>query len=365
MKSWSYPRAEIARMFAPLDRTPPADRLRSLLRSRFEKRGDPQRPCHVHTAGAYDALTASLLTDLGFETIHAGGSQLSLSQGLCPDLGIHPANAIVALVREALRGIEGTRDRRFSESGEVIDAPPVFADLGPGAGGPLQTFALARELIRAGAAGLHLDDRDPDGGPRALAPARRWLEKLFAVKAAAQAMDSSLVVIARTDAACGATGGDGRGAVGRAVERALEAAALGVDVLWPQFADADLDGPRRFAEEVLSRHPDQMLAFDFLPGQGWAGVKRRGEMPTNRQLGAMGYVLQFSSLFAFRTAGMALEAWLRGFKERGLDALADLQLVEEASLDREPRTRRPQSFAGSERWLALDRAARRKTDREV
>jgi isocitrate lyase len=72
----------------------------------------------------------------------------------------------------------------------------------------------------------------------------------------------------------------------------------------------------------------------------------------------MGYTLQFSTLLAFRTAGMALETWLKGFRSRGLDALADLQLVELASLDGEPRTRMHQRFAGTDRWLSIEQTSK-------
>ena len=55
---------------------------------------------------------------------------------------------------------------------------------------------------------------------------------------------------------------------------------------------------------------------------------------------------------------MALEAWLKGFRTKGLDALADLQEVEIASLDGEPRTRMHQKFAGTDRWLTLEQIAK-------
>jgi hypothetical protein len=42
------------------------------------------------------------------------------------------------------------------------------------------------------------------------------------------------------------------------------------------------------------------------------------------QLAYLGYTLQFSTLFNFRTAGLALEKGLRKFKAKRLEALADL-----------------------------------------
>jgi isocitrate lyase len=345
----TYPHAELAKMFAPAEQIHPADKLRGLLRAKFGARLTNPDGCWLHTAGAYDALTASLLTDLGFEAVYAGGWQLAVARGMYPDLGLYPSHSMVDLVRELIRGIEGARDRHFFEHpGEVKGAPPVFADIESGFGGPAQTFALVRELIRAGAAGVHLEDQD----------SAQWIEKLIAVKAAAQAAGIPLVVIARTDAANGAAPGGRAPGIEHVLDRALEAAALGVDLIWPEFSDTSSESPQRFAEGVHKYHPEQMLAYNLSPSLHWGLAKREGRILTNRQLGRMGYALQFSSLLAFRTAGMALETWLKGFRHRGLDALADLQLVEVASLDGEPQTRLHQKFAGTDRWLRLEQIAK-------
>lgn len=371
-RKWTYPRAEFNKMFAPQEKTAAAVKLRQLLRRKFEARRSDPNNGYLHTAGAYDALTASLLTDLGFEAVYASGWQLAVAHSMYPDIGVYPSHSMVELVRELVRGIEGTRDRHYYDSkGEVKPAPPIFADIEAGFGGPTQTLALTRELIRAGAAGVHLEDQDPaertcghivahHGVKRSkvLVPTHKWIEKLIAVKAAAQAHESELVIIARTDAVDGQVPGEAPGGVKAAVDRALEAASLGVDVIWPEFNSTDSDGPQAFAEGVLKYYPDQMLGFNLSPSLHWGKAKKEGRILTNAQLGRMGYTLQFSTLLAFRTAGMALETWLKGFRSRGLDALADLQLVELASLDGEPRTRMHQEFAGTNRWLTLEQTSK-------
>lgn len=370
--TWSYPHAEFAKMYAPPEKTPPCVKLRQLLESKFAlRKSDPDRS-YLHTAGAYDALTAAMLTDIGYEAVYASGWQLAVAHSMYPDIGVYPSHSMVELVLELLRGVEGARDRHFYDSGgEIRSAPPVFADIEAGFGGPTQTFALARELIRAGAAGVHLEDQDPaertcghvvshHGVKRSkvLVPTRKWIEKLIAVKAAAQAAETPVVVIARTDAVDGAVPGGREGGLEHAIDRALEAASLGVDVIWPEFNDTSREAPQRFAEGVHRHYPRQMLGFNLSPSLHWGAAKKEGRLLTNRELGQLGYVLQFSTLLAFRTAGMALETWLTGFRDRGLDALADLQLVELASLDGEPRTRMHQRFAGTDRWLTLERIAK-------
>ncbi len=371
-KTWTYPQAAFAAMYAPREKISPAAKLRALLRSRFAARRTDPAACYLQTAGAYDAMTAALMTDLGFEAVYASGWQLAVAHNMYPDIGVYPSHQMVELVRELTRGIEGARDRAFYDGkGKVANVPPIFADIEAGFGGPTQTFALTRELIRAGVAGVHLEDQDPaertcghivahHGVKRAkvLVPTHKWIEKLIAVKAAAQAAENELVIIARTDAVDGAVPGGREGSVEHAIDRALEAASLGVDVVWPEFNDTDLDGPRRFAEGVHDYYPEQMLGFNLSPSLHWGKAKRDGKLPTNRELGQLGYTLQFSTLLAFRTVGMALETWLGGFQRRGLDALADLQLVETASLEGEPRTRMHQKFAGTDRWLSIERKSK-------
>jgi len=324
------PRAEFARLCAPLEKTPPAVKLRRALRGKFRLRARDPEASYLHTAGAYDAMTAAMLTDLGFGAVYANGWQLAATRALYPG-GPQAAHLMADLVRELARGIESLRDRHFFDTGgEVKETPPILADLEACAGSPAHAFALTRELIRAGAAGICMEDSG------------NWLETLVAVKAAARAMESELVVVVRT----------------AALDRAQRAAALGADVVCPEPGGTDLDGARRFASDLHKRHPEQILGLNLSPSLPWGEAKKRGALPANRELGELGYTLQVSTVFAFRTAGMALENWLRGYRHRGLEALADLQQVEVGSLEGEPSTRRQDQFAGSGRWGALERAAR-------
>ena len=372
IKTWTYPTEQVAKMYAPMESIHPADKLRALLKEKFERRMVAPEKSFLHTAGAYDAMTASLLTDLGYEAVYASGWQLAVAHSMYPDIGIYPSHSMVGLAQELIRGIEGTRDRHFYDNnGLVLNTPPIFADIEAGFGGPTQTFTLTRELIRAGVGGVHLEDQDPaertcghiiahHGVKRSkvLVPSHKWIEKLIAVKAAAQATGVNLVVIARTDAVDGAVPEGRDGSVEHAIDRALEAASLGVDVIWPEFNDTNIDGPQQFAEGVHKYYPDQMLGFNLSPSLHWGKAKKDGTLLTNAQLGKLGFVLQFSTLLAFRTVGMALEHSLQAFRARGLDALADLQQAELNSPHGEPSTRMHQKFAGTNRWLTLEKVSK-------
>jgi isocitrate lyase len=359
----TYPAEAVGRLFAPPEAEQPADKLRRLLREAHTKRS------YLHTAGAYDAFTAAIMTRLGFKALYGSGWQLAATKSMFPDIGIYASHDMVKLVHEMWLGIEGARNTHFydTEGKELLSVPPAFVDMEAGFGGPTQTFTLATELIRARAAGVHLENQDPANRTcghivnvgkqkrnKVLVPRQDWLAKLKAIKAAAQVTGVDVVIIARTDSIDGALPDQEPGGVKMAVEDAWEAAELGVDVIWPEFNNVDLEQPREFSEGVRKYYPNQMLGFNLSPSLYFGKAKKAGTLITNQQLADLGFTLQFSTLFNFRTAGMALEKGLRKFLKSGLDALADLQIEEDEAAGGAPITKMHQKFAGMNRWLILE-----------
>jgi isocitrate lyase len=361
----TYPAETVAKLFAPPEREEPAVKLRRLLRE-AQARGS-----YLHTAGAYDAFTAAIMTKLGFKALYGSGWQLAATKSMYPDIGIYQSHQMVELVLELRKGIEGARHTHWydTEGKELLDAPPTFVDMEAGFGGPTQTFTLATELIRVGAAGVHLENQDPTNRTcghivsvgkakrdKVLVPRRDWLAKLKAIKAAAQFNGVDVVIIARTDSVDGALPGHSSGGVKMAIEDAWEAAELGVDVIWPEFNNTELDQPQEFSDGVKKYYPNQMLGFNLSPSLYFGKAKRAGTLITNQQLADLGFTLQFSTLFNFRTAGMALERGLRKFLNSGIEALADLQIEEDELPGGAPITKMHQKFAGMNRWLILEQA---------
>ena len=162
------------------------------------------------------------------------------------------------------------------------------------------------------------------------------------------------MIIARTDSIDGALPDQEPGGVKMAIEDAWEAAELGVDVIWPEFNNTELDQPQEFSEGVRKYYPDQMLGFNLSPSLYFGKAKKAGTLITNQQLADLGFILQFSTLFNFRTAGMALEKGLRKFLKSGIDALADLQIEEDEQEALRRSTKMHQKFAGMNRWLMLE-----------
>jgi len=358
----SYPAEQVKSLFAPHETEVPADKLRRLLHEARAKGS------FLHTAGAYDAFTAAIMTTLGFKTLYGSGWQLAATKSLYPDIGIYQSHQMVELVLELKKGIEGARNTCWydSDGKQLLDAPPAFVDMEAGFGGPTQTFTLATELIRVGTGGVHLENQDPSNRTcghivnvgkqkrnKVLVTREQWLAKLKAIKAAAEATGVNIVIIARTDSIDGALPDQEPGGVKMAIEDAWEAAELGVDVIWPEFNNTELDQPQEFSEGVRKYYPNQMLGFNLSPSLYFGKAKKAGTLITNQQLADLGFILQFSTLFNFRTAGMALEKGLRKFLKSGIEALADLQ-IEEDEQATPPITKMHQKFAGMNRWLILE-----------
>ena len=359
-----FPAEAVGNLFAPPETEVPADKLRRLLHEARAAGG------FLHTAGAYDAFTAAIMTRLGFKSLYGSGWQLAATKSMYPDIGIYASHDMVKLVHEMWMGVEGARNTHYydTEGKEILSAPPAFVDMEAGFGGPTQTFTLATELIKARAGGVHLENQDPSNRTcghivnvgkqkrnKVLVPRKDWLAKLKAVKAAAQVTGVDIVIIARTDSIDGALPGQDSGGVKMAIEDAWEAAELGVDVIWPEFNNTELEQPQEFSEGVRKYYPTQMLGFNLSPSLYFGKAKKAGTLITNQQLADLGFTLQFSTLFNFRTAGMALEKGLRKFLKSGIDALADLQIEEDDSAS-PPITKMHQKFAGMNRWLVLEQA---------
>ncbi len=136
--------------------------------------------------GAYDGLSARLVTQAGFPAVYASGGAIARSAGL-PDLGLIPLGAIVD---------------RLAAMVDVVDVP-VVADADTGYGNALNAQAAARAFERSGVAAFHLEDQTfpkkcGHYNDKNVVPANEMVQKLRAVRDALR--DPDFVVIARTDA---------------------------------------------------------------------------------------------------------------------------------------------------------------------
>jgi 2-methylisocitrate lyase-like PEP mutase family enzyme len=234
---------------------------------------------------AYDALSARLIEDAGFQAVGVSGSAVSASLLAAPDMGL--------LSREEMVG----QARRIAGA---VPALPVIADAETGYGDLSQIAETVREFESAGVAALFMEDQqDPkrcghlEG--RQLVSADEMLEKLNVALEARR--DSEFVVIGRTDALA-VEGVEGAAARARAY---LEAGADMAFVVAP-----------RSREELQALPP-------LVKGPLMLVLSEGGVTPllTVGELHEMGYKLIGYSGLAIGAAARSIQLGLQTLKEEG------------------------------------------------
>ncbi|MFZ1099077.1 MAG: methylisocitrate lyase [Steroidobacteraceae bacterium] len=243
---------------------------------------EAERPLQV--VGAINAYAALLAAAAGFRALYLSGAGVANASFGLPDLGITTLNDVCEDAR------------RITER----CALPLLVDADTGFGGAFNIARTCRELIRAGAAGMHLEDqvsakRCGHRPGKELVPAAEMVDR---IKAAVDARtDPGFVIMARTDAHAV----EGQRA---ALERAASYAEAGADMI---FAEAltTLDEYRQFAAG---------LRVPVL-----ANITEFGRTPlfTLAELGAAGVRLVLYPLSAFRAAAKAQVAVYQAIRKHG------------------------------------------------
>jgi 2-methylisocitrate lyase-like PEP mutase family enzyme len=137
--------------------------------------------------GAYDALSARLIEQAGFDVVYMTGYGASASLLARPDIGLLSFGEMADQARRLVQAVN----------------VPVIADADNGYGNPLYVIRTVREYAAAGVAALHIEDqaipkRCGHMSGKQVIPRQDMVEK---VRAAVQARGcSDLVLIARSDA---------------------------------------------------------------------------------------------------------------------------------------------------------------------
>ena len=254
----------------------PRTRLRELL-------ADPE-PLVV--PGAYDALSARLVEQAGFEAVYLTGFGASASRIGRPDVGLLSATDMVDQVRRLV---------------DAVDRP-VVADADTGYGNAINVVHTVRAYEQAGVAGLHLEDqvmpkRCGHMSGKAVIGRDEMVGKIRA--AAAARRDPELVLIARTDAA--AVHG-----LDDAIDRARAYADAGADVLFVEAPTSESD-LARVAEELRDVAP---LVFN------WAEGGRTPPLPFER-VRELGFSVVLYPIATLLAATAAVQGVLRTIAREG------------------------------------------------
>src|SRR4051794_24616456 len=116
---------------------------------------------------ALGALTGNQAVQMvrgGLEAIYLSGWQVAADANLSgqtyPDQSLYPANSVPAVVRRINNALLRADQIDHSTGNHGTDwLVPIVADAEAGFGGPLNAFELMKQMIAAGAAGVHWEDQ--------------------------------------------------------------------------------------------------------------------------------------------------------------------------------------------------------------
>lgn len=239
--------------------------------ARFRKALQDNNPLQI--VGTINAYHAMMATRVGHQAIYlSGGGVANASYGL-PDLGMTSMNDVLEDVRRITSAVE----------------TPLLVDIDTGWGGAFNMARAVKEMIKAGAAAVHLEDQVQQKrcGHRPNKEIVSLQEMVDRVKAAVDAKtDDDFFIIARTDA----FQMEGLNAAVERAQACLEAGADGI------FAEAvhTLEDYKAFADGINGAH---LLA----------NITEFGATPlfNKKELAENGATMVLYPLSAFRAANKA------------------------------------------------------------
>ncbi len=311
----------------------------------------------TNALGALTGNQALQQVKAGLKAIYLSGWQVAgdanLAGEMYPDQSLYPANSVPSVVRRINRTLLRADQINHAEGDDSIDfLQPIVADAEAGFGGVLNAFELMKDMIDAGAAGVHFEDQLSSAkkcghmGGKVLVPTSEAVNKLVAARLATDVSGVPTLVVARTDAdaanlltsdvderdrpfVTGERTAEGFFRVNAGLDQAIArglAYAPFADLLWCETSVPDLDQARRFADAIHKHFPDQMLAYNCSPSFNW---RRHLDDATiakfQKELAAMGYRFQFITLAGFHALNYSMFRLARGYRDTQMTAYVELQ----------------------------------------
>ncbi len=317
---------------------------------------------YIAALGAMTGNQAVQQVEAGLRAIYLSGWQVAADANLAgemyPDQSLYPSNSVPAVVRRINKALQR------ADQIQVLDGrkrgpywfAPIVADAEAGFGGPLNAFELMKQMIDAGAAGVHFEDQLASAkkcghlGGKVLVPTQEFINKLISARLAADICGVPTVLVARTDAEAAKLltsdiderdkpfiTGDGRTSEGfyfykngvdTAIARGLAYAPY-ADIVWCETSRPDMAEAKKFAEGIQAEYPDKLLAYNCSPSFNWKSNLSDSEIANFQQeLGAMGYKFQFVTLAGFHALNLGMFDLALSYKKEGMLAYSKFQQQE-------------------------------------
>lgn len=315
----------------------------------------------VRALGTLTGNQAIQLAQAKIDAVYLSGWQVAadnnLSGQMYPDQSLYPSNSVPDVVKSINSALTRADQIEFLEKGYdglTNYFLPIIADAEAGFGGILNSFELMKQLIEAGAAGVHFEDQLASAkkcghlGGKVLVPTSEFINKLKAARLAADVLDVPTLIIARTDADSAqllTSDIDQRdkpfiipsdrteegfyriiGGLTMAIARAVAYAPYS-DLIWCETSKPDLNEAKEFAEGVHKYFPGKMLAYNCSPSFNWkANFDKTGPLDQfQNELAKMGYVFQFVTLAGFHSLNLGMFQLAHDYQNNGMAAYSKLQ----------------------------------------
>jgi len=338
-----------------------------------------QSDAWVAGLGALTGNQAVQEVTAGMKAIYLSGWQVAADANLAgemyPDQSLYPADSVPAVVRRINKSLLRRDQIEYMEGEAKRDwLVPIVADAEAGFGGNLNAFELMKQMIEAGAAGVHWEDQLASAkkcghlGGKVLVPTQEAINKLVAARLAADVCNVPTLVIARTDAEAanlitsdidprdhqfitGKRTPEGfyyvKNGLEQGIDRGLSYAPY-ADLIWMETGNPDLGLAREFAQGIHAKYPGKMLAYNCSPSFNWAKFMDEKQMLTFREdLAAMGYKFQFITLAGFHALNTSMFELSKAYVERGMAGFSELQQREFALESSGFKAVKHQAFVGT------------------
>ncbi len=318
---------------------------------------------YVNALGALTGNQAMQQVKAGLKGIYLSGWQVAAdantSGHMYPDQSLYPVDSVPAVVRRINATLLRADQIHHAEGKDGIDwMQPIVADAEAGFGGNLNAFELMKDMIDAGAAGVHFEDQLASAkkcghmGGKVLVPTQEAVNKLKAARLAADICDVPTVLVARTDAngaylitsdidpydaafVSKTRTSEGfhemKGGIECAISRGLAYAPY-ADLIWCETSTPGMDEAKKFAEAMHKKFPGKMLAYNCSPSFNWRkNLDDISIAKFQKELGAMGYKFQFITLAGFHSLNYSMFELAKAYKAHGMTGYVNLQEKEFAA----------------------------------
>jgi methylisocitrate lyase len=234
--------------------------------------------------GVYDALTAKIAEDVGFETAFQTGYGTSASLLGMPDFGFLNAGETLENAKRIINSVN----------------IPILVDIDTGYGNPLNVWKIVKDLERIGAKGIFLEDqvwpkRCGHMTGKTVIPKEEYILKLNAAMDARE--DNEFIIVARTDSLA-------QFGIEEAIERGKEYKRIGADVIFIE-APKSIDQMELIAKEIKAPLLANMIEEGITPNL------------TADQLRKIGFKMVVFPLSALYSATFAIKQTLQTLKKTG------------------------------------------------